>query len=137
VPDPAIKIDFEQMIGSISKVKLRGGVVGKVCTVLIVIAVAAAIIAWVAHAVWVCVLALILLFGTSLPVLLRLLTFADKNPQAALFEGAEFLAHEQMKMGMKSTPILPESGAIIPPPDKPAVDINQSPPQLPDDPSNG
>lgn len=137
MPEPAIKIDFEQMIGSISKVKLRGGVVGKVCTVLIVIAVATAIIAYVAHSIWVCVLALVLLFGTALPILLRLLTFADKNPQAALFEGAEFLAHEQMQMGMKSTPILPESKVMIPPPDKPAVDINQPQAQLPDPSSNG
>jgi hypothetical protein len=40
-------------------------------------------------------------------MLWRLINFADKNPQAALMEGAEFLAHAQMEFGMKSQPNLP------------------------------
>jgi hypothetical protein len=98
VPDPPIKIDFSQMFGSVSNVKLRGGVVGKVCTVLLVLAAATAAISWAARSVWVSILALILLFGLCAVVLWRLLSFADRHPQAALFEGAEFLAHEQMQL---------------------------------------
>lgn len=88
---------------------------GKVCTVLIVIAAAMAVIAWAVHMVWVSVLALALLFLLSFPLLWRLINFAEKNPQAALFEGAEFLAHEQMQLGMKTTPVLPPSPALPPP----------------------
>ena len=64
-----------------------------------------AVIASAVHMVWVSVLALALLFLLSFPLLWRLINFAEKNPQAALFEGAEFLAHEQMQLGMKTTPV--------------------------------
>src|SRR5664279_1278498 len=35
-----------------------------------------------------------------------LVSFADKNPQAALLEGAEFLLHEQITLGTKAQPQL-------------------------------
>jgi hypothetical protein len=97
---------------------------------------AAAAIAWAAHSVWVCVLALALLFGTGFPLLWRLVSFAERHPQAALFEGAEFLAHEQMQMGMKATPILPESGSTTQPPVKPAIKADAAKGALPDNSSD-
>jgi hypothetical protein len=103
------------MFKSVSNVKLRGGVVGKVCTVLIVASLSMAIIAWAVHVVWVSILALVFVFVLCFPLLWRLISFAEKNPQAALFEGAEFLAHEQMHLGMKSTPVLPPSPSLTPP----------------------
>ena len=121
------------MFGSVSKIKLRGGVVGKVCTVLVVVAVAMAAIAWAARLVWVSVLALVLIFILCFPLLWRLIRFAEKNPQAALFEGAEFLAHEQMQLGMKATPILPSTSPPLPPPGAPPLaieDVNRA--QTPD-----
>ena len=124
------------MFGSISNVKLRGGVVGKVCTVLIVVAAAMAVIAWAVKIVWVSVLALTFLFLLCFPILWRLLTFAEKNPQAALFEGAEFLAHEQMQWGMKSTPVLPDSASVPQLPMKPAVKEDAAKAALPDTTTN-
>lgn len=124
------------MFGSISNVKLRGGVVGKVCTVLLSVAAATAIIAWAAHSVWVCVFALALLFGLCFPILWRLIGFAERHPQAALFEGAEFLAHEQMQFGMKSTPVLPEPDLMQPPPMKPLIKEDATKAALPDTTSN-
>lgn len=88
---------------------------GKVCTVLVVVSVSMAVIAWAAKLVWVSIIALGLLFLLCFPILWKLLNFAEKNPQAALFEGAEFLAHEQMQFGMKTTPILPPSQSLPPP----------------------
>lgn len=92
--------------------KLRGGVVGKVSVVLICVSASMAAIAWAVSMIWVSVLALVLVFALCFPLLWRLLNFADQNPQAALLEGAEFLAHEQMRLGMKSMPVLPESAAL-------------------------
>jgi hypothetical protein len=50
-------------------------------------------------------------------MLWRLINFADRNPQAALFEGAEFLAHEQMRLGTKAVPILPKATSPQQPPE--------------------
>lgn len=128
--------DLSQMIGSVSKVKLPGGVVGKVCTVLIFIAIAMAAMAWAAHMVWVSILGIVLLFILAFFILRRLIAFAEKHPHAALFEGAEFLAHEQMQIAMKSGPVLtglppsPPLGKQIPP-------INPESGITPDSPTNG
>jgi hypothetical protein len=142
--DSPLKIDLSQMFGSVSNIKLRGGVVGKVCTVLIVVAPAIAAIAWAVREVWVSVLGLVLLSGMCFALLWRLIGFAERHPQAALLEGAEFLAHEQMQLGMKSSPVLPDSAALpsqpaprplIPPDDPKLAALPDS--QLPTDPSNG
>ena len=106
---PPVNIDFSQIFEGISKVKLRGGVVGKVSTVLICVSAAMAAIAWSIQVIWVSVLALVFVFALCFVMLWRLINFADRNPQAALLEGAEFLAHEQIQLGMKSSPTLPES----------------------------
>jgi hypothetical protein len=47
------------------------------------------------------------MFGLCFPLLWRLVNFADRNPHAALFEGAQFLAHEKLVLGTKAHPILP------------------------------
>lgn len=101
--------DLHKIMESASKITLPGGVVGKVCKVLIFVAVAFAAIAWSVKVVWVSVVALCLLFCLCLPILWRLLTFADRNPQAAILEGAEFLVHEQLRLGTKETPQLPSA----------------------------
>ena len=100
-------IDLEKIVQSVSQVKLHGGVVGKVCKVLMVVAVSLAAIALSVRVLWVSVLTAVFVFVISFVMLWRLISFADKNPQAALLEGAEFLVHEQMKLGTKNTPELP------------------------------
>ena len=99
--------DFQSMLHSVSKISLTGGVVDKVCKVLICIAMACAIIAWSVKTLWVSVAALAMVFLICFPILWRLVTFADRNPQAAILEGAQFLMHEQLRLGMKETPELP------------------------------
>jgi hypothetical protein len=94
------------MFHSASKITLPGGVVGNVCKVIIVLAIASAAIAWSVKVVWVSVAALVLLFILSFVILWRLVTFADRNPQAAILEGAEFLMHEQRRLGTKAQPQL-------------------------------
>ena len=97
------------MLDTASKITLPGGVVGKVCKVLIFIALAFAAIAWSVKAVWVSVTALGMLFLLCFVILWRLVSFADRNPQAAILEGAEFIMHEQLRLGTKANPQLPST----------------------------
>lgn len=93
---------------SLSKVKLPGGVVGKVSMVLIALAISDFGISWSARSETVAITAI--LTGAAVVVLLglRLIAFAEKHTQTALMEGAEFLIHEQIQqIGMKSQPSLP------------------------------
>ena len=135
MPESPIKVDLSQLFEGISKVKLRGGVVGKVSIVLICVSVSMAVIAWAASLAWVSVLALILVFTLCFPLLWRLVNFADRNPQAALLEGAEFLVHEQIRLGMKSSPVLPDSGALPLPAPKPIAIEDTKAAALPDPPT--
>ena len=99
--------NFQSILHTASKIKLPGGVVGKVCKVLIFIALAFAAIAWSVKVVWVSIAALAMLFILCFIILWRLVSFADRNPQAAILEGAEFLMHEQLRLGTKTNPKLP------------------------------
>jgi len=100
--------DLHSILDTASKITLPGGVVGKVCKVLITIALAFAVIAWSVKVIWVSVAALIMLFLLCFVILWRLVSFADRNPQAAILEGAEFLMHERLRLGTKTHPQLPE-----------------------------
>jgi len=50
-----------------------------------------------------------LIFIFAFVILWRLINFANKNPQAALLEGAEFLVHEQIELAAKGIPVIPVS----------------------------
>jgi hypothetical protein len=111
--------DISAWVERVSKVKIGGGVVGKVTTVLIFICISTALIAWAARLWWVSLVGLVLMFGLCAPLLWRLVNFAERNPYAALFEGAELLAHERMKFGTKENPVLPTTPPMLPPGDDP------------------
>lgn len=98
--------DLQSILHTASKITLPGGVVGKACKVLIFISLAFAAIAWSVKVVWVSVAALAMLFLLCFVILWRLVSFADRNPQAAILEGAEFLMHEQLRLGTKASPEL-------------------------------
>ena len=115
--------DIGKLTESISKVRLRGGVVGKVATVLVTVALAMAIISWSAGSVWIAGAALAFLFILTLVGMLQMISFAKENPQAALYEGAEMLIHERMKMGMKN---LPELNSTDEMPTLPSDDVNEN-----------
>ncbi|MCK4842205.1 MAG: hypothetical protein KAT04_10035 [Methylococcales bacterium] len=98
--------NVEEILGSVSKVKLKGGVVGKVSIVLIIVALSMAAISWSVQIPWISVLALFFIFILCFVMIWRLISFADKNPQAALLEGAEFLVHEQLRLGSKNERVI-------------------------------
>ncbi|MEI7733763.1 MAG: hypothetical protein WCO56_29630 [Verrucomicrobiota bacterium] len=99
-------IDFANTLRSVSKVKLRGGVVGKVSTVLIVFCICVAGLAVFSKNETVLGISIAGIIIVVFTMLWRLINFADKNPQAAILEGAEFLLHQQMLMGSKHTPVI-------------------------------
>lgn len=43
----------------------------------------------------------------------KLIDFADKHPEAALLEGAEFLTHEQMKLAQKQHHVITDPGETV------------------------
>lgn len=95
---------FEAILKNVSRVVLRGGMFGKVCHVLIVVSVCFAAIACTAGVYWISLIAIGLIFLLCFPILWRIISFADKNPQAAILEGAELLIHEQITLGSKADP---------------------------------
>ena len=101
-----LPFNLDRAIEGLSKVTLRGGVVGKVTFAVVFVAIALAAIAWSVRNVWLSAAALGMVFILALIMLWRLINFADRHPQAALLEGAEFLVHEQIVHAAKSLPII-------------------------------
>jgi hypothetical protein len=88
----------------VSKFRLSGGLAGKICHVLIFVAIAMAAVAWSVKVLLVALLALGMIFILTFVMLWRLINLAHKSPQSALMEGAEFLLHEQLMVGTKNQP---------------------------------
>jgi hypothetical protein len=109
---------------TIQKIKIPGGMVGKISGVLMITAIAVAAMVVSTRNIWVALVAIVLLLAVVLVLGLKLIDFANTNPQAALMEGAEFLLHEQITLGTKSHPVIPDNPAnrTEPPPALPAPD---------------
>ncbi|MFZ0640647.1 MAG: hypothetical protein WA020_08390 [Candidatus Acidiferrales bacterium] len=56
--------------------------------------------------------------------------FGNKNPAAALLEGAQFLEYHQMQMAAKGVPVIESPGAPSPAPSKLQADESSEPEQL-------
>ncbi len=102
-----LPFNIDSAINGLSKVTLRGGVVGKVTFAVVFACLALVAIAWSVSNIWISAAALCMVFILAFVMLWRLITFADNHPQAALLEGAEFLVHEQIVHASKSLPLLP------------------------------
>lgn len=100
-------LDVGALMKHVSKVTLRGGTVSKLSQVLIVLTICVTFLSWTAQNLWITGGAIFLLVIVCFSSIWRLINFANKNPQAALMEGAQFLIHEQIVLGMKSQPTLP------------------------------
>ncbi len=98
---------FDHLANNISKVTIKGGLAKAICYVLIFVAISMATIALSVHEVIVALFIATLLFVLVIIILLRLINLAEKYPQSALMEGAEYLAHEQMMIGSKANPHIP------------------------------
>jgi hypothetical protein len=105
--------DLDKVLQKVSAIKLPGGVVGKVSAVLIVASVCIGGIAALSKNEWILAGGIAAIVLLAFPLLWRLINFADRNPQAALLEGAEFLLHTQIVMGSKSNPVIPLEAETI------------------------
>jgi len=99
-------MSLDDLLQKVSAVKLPGGVVGKVSLVLVVTSLSIASLAVFSKNEWILGGAIAAIFLLAFPMLWRLINFADRNPQAALLEGAEFLVHQQILLGTKSNPTI-------------------------------
>ena len=103
-----MSIDVGKLIENVSKVKLKGGIFSKASTVLMVVSICILAIALLTRNIWVSCGAIALIFVLTFVILWRLINFANKNPQAAILEGAEFLVHEQIQLAAKGIPSIPQ-----------------------------
>ena len=130
---PTVKFDLGDIPERVSKIRIRGGVVGKVSIVLISACAAFAAIAIASGNLWVCAGLGALLFVLILVLGIRILNFADRNPTAALYEGAELLVHERLKLAMKGgLPFTPDTTDLITDPQSPPLLIPADEAQQPD-----
>lgn len=105
-------INIERHLKSAGQIKLPGGVVGKTCTVLIVLILTIGGLAGISREPWIIACAIGLICIVVFTMLWRVISFAQANPQAAILEGAEFLAHTQITMASKSVPALPTTTPV-------------------------
>lgn len=96
-----LPFNLNSILQNISKIKLHGGVVGKVVLGTIFICGFIAAISIVAKDLWISGAALALISIFSFTMFWRLINFADRHPEAALLEGSEFLVHETITQATK------------------------------------
>lgn len=125
--------DLAKAFRNAANIKLPGGVVGKVCTVLTVTTICIAGLGMLSRNEWIMAAGIGAIGLIVFPLLWRVINFADRNPQAALLEGAQFLVHQQMVLGTKQNPVLvvaPETFA-----EEQLIEAEVAePPMLPNDP---
>jgi hypothetical protein len=92
-----------------------GGFVGKLCVLGGLAVVTIGAVALRLHSDWLIISAIGIIALLAALVVLKVSAFADKHPELAMFEGAEILKWEQIKLAAKgvSTPAL---GAPVPEP---------------------
>jgi hypothetical protein len=102
-----LTLDFDSIPDFVKKIRLRGGVVGKTAYIVIFAILSLAVIALSVRDVWISGMCAAMVFILVLVIGVSMLRFAERNPQAAILEGAEFLLHQQMTIGMKGNPEIP------------------------------
>ena len=104
---------LDQIFKNLKGIKLKGGIFGKVCLLLVVMTVCLAVVC-VKNDVWWIPLALLLPFmGIILYALKRCFDFAERNPVAAIVDGAELVAYEHATQGRKGHENLPLASPVI------------------------
>lgn len=104
-----MNVDIGKLIKNVSRIKLKGGIFAKASVVIIVVALCIFGIAALTGNIYVSCGAIGLIFILAFVILWRLINFANKNPQAAILEGAEFLVHEQIQLAAKGVGSFPQS----------------------------
>lgn len=139
-----MNFSLDRVLSSASKLKLSGGLVGRVCHVLIVACACIAVVGAFSGNAWIMAVAILAIFLFAYPLLWRIISFAEKHPGVAILDGAHFLKHEQMRLASKDSPdivVLPATQVADPfplPEPTPALQIavdssDQPAPSLPNE----
>ena len=104
-----MNVDINKLIRNVSQVKLQGGLFAKASIVIIVVSICLFGIAAIASNLWVSIGAIVLIFLLAFIIMWRLINFANRNPQAAILEGAQLLVHEQMQLAAKGIKEIPDT----------------------------
>ena len=100
---------LKQSTEGASKVKLPGGIVGKVSYMILASLGAIAVIGFATKSEVFGFIALgVIPFIVLLPVW-WLIRFAEKHPEVAILEGAEFLVYHQIELARKGVGVLPDA----------------------------
>ena len=94
-------MDLAKTLESVKSIKLQGGIFSKSSLIIIVLAICTASVCIFTKNVWVSLILTLSVLGIAFYTIKRCLDFAEKNPQAAIMDGAQFLLHEKMQLGMK------------------------------------
>lgn len=115
-------MQIEKILERVGKVKLQGGIFGKLTWAIIVVCICVTVLAYSTDNLYIvsCAIAAILVFAFLF--FNKLLRFAENNPQAAIMDGAEFVMHEQIVHAAKGEGNLPMQPNTI---DHPQPDIDQ------------
>ena len=97
----------EKTLQTASAIKLPSGVVGKVSFVVVVASICLSAMAAISGNAWIIGVSIAAVFLLAFLTMWRLINLADRNPQAALLEGPEFLIHQQILLGTKANPSIP------------------------------
>lgn len=100
-------MSLDKMLESVKTIKLTGGIFGKTSLLLIVLCICVAAVSLKVDVWWAPLALMLPLMAIVLYALKRGLDFAEKNPQAAIMDGAEFLVHERIVHGRKGQNLLP------------------------------
>ena len=101
-------MNFEKILESLRTIKLTGGIFGKTSLVLLVLCICVAAVSIKVDVWWVPLALMLPLMGIVLYTLKRCLDFAEKNPHAAIMDGAELLVHDRILHGRKGQDAIPE-----------------------------
>lgn len=106
-------MDFEKALESLKTIKLTGGIFGKTTLLLVVLCICVAAISLKISTWWFSLALMLPLMALVFYSLKRCLDFAEKNPQAAIMDGAELLVHERIVHGRKGEEFLPSNGVTV------------------------
>lgn len=124
-------MSFDKALESLRAVNLRGGVFGKTALLLMVLSICVAAVCIKSDIWWLQLGLMLPLMGIVLYALKRVLDFAEKNPQAAIMDGAELLVHERIVHARKGIEAFPSLDPITDHPLPPLGDAETAKEDLP------
>ena len=93
--------DLTKLVEKATAIKLKGGVFGKTTTLMVVLCICVAAVCIAVRLWWVALVLMLPMMAIVLFSVARCLQFANKNPAAAIMDGAEFLVHEKLTYAQK------------------------------------